>query len=50
MMEITHCNEEESGLKDALDKLRSVDDVGIMEFNNDDVIRNPLISKILDQY
>jgi len=44
-------NEDESGLKDALEKLNSVDGVGIMdEFNNDDVVRNPIISKILDQY
>jgi len=43
-------NENDSGLKDALGKLESVDDVGIMEFENQDVVRNPLISKILDQY
>lgn len=43
-------NDEESGLKDALDKLSSVDDVGIMEFTIEDVVRNPLISKILDKY
>lgn len=43
-------NEDESGLKDALEKLKSVDGVGIMEFSNEDVVRNPLISKILDNY
>jgi len=40
----------ESGLKDIFDKLKNVDDVGIMEFNNDDIVRNPLISKILEKY
>jgi len=44
-------NEDESGLKDALEKLSSVDGVGIMdEFDNADVVRNPIISKILDEY
>lgn len=44
-------NGDDSGLKDALEKLEGVDDVGIMDnFNNDDVVRNPLISKILDKY
>jgi len=43
-------NENDSGLKDALNKLKGVDDVGIMEFNNEDVVRNPLISKILNKY
>jgi phosphate starvation-inducible protein PhoH and related proteins len=43
-------NEEESGLKDALDKLKSVDGVGIMEFTSKDIVRNPIISKILEKY
>jgi phosphate starvation-inducible PhoH-like protein len=43
-------NVNESGLKDVLEKLEGVDDVGIMEFSNEDVVRNPLISKILDKY
>lgn len=43
-------NENESGLKDVLEKLNDVNDVGIMEFSNEDVVRNPLISKILDKY
>jgi len=43
-------NVNESGLKDVLEKLDSVDDVGIMKFDNEDIVRNPLISKILDKY
>ena len=44
-------NDNESGLKDVVEKLKSVDDVGIMnDFTNDDVVRNPLITKILDKY
>jgi phosphate starvation-inducible PhoH-like protein len=43
-------DENDSGLKDVLDKLDNVDDVGIMEFANEDVVRNPIISKILDKY
>lgn len=44
-------NDEDSGLKDILEKLDGVDEVGIMDdFNNEDVVRNPLISKILDRY
>lgn len=43
-------DDKQSGLKDALDKLEGVDSVGIMEFDNEDVVRNPIISKILDKY
>lgn len=43
-------NKEDSGLLDILNKLQSVDGVGIMEFGVEDVVRNPLISKILDKY
>ena len=39
-----------SGLYDALNRFRNIDNIGVFEFGNKDVIRNPLISKILDKY
>jgi phosphate starvation-inducible PhoH-like protein len=40
----------QSGLYDALRRFKDIDKVGVFEFENKDVIRNPLISKILDRY
>ena len=40
----------QSGLYDALKRFRDIDNVGVFEFENKDVIRNPLISKILEKY
>lgn len=40
----------QSGLYDALNRFRNIEQIGIFEFENKDVIRNPLISKILDKY
>jgi phosphate starvation-inducible PhoH-like protein len=40
----------QSGLYDALQRFKNIDKVGVFEFDNNDVIRNPLISKILDRY
>ena len=39
-----------SGLYDAIKKFNDVHDVGVFEFSNQDVVRNPLISKILKKY
>lgn len=39
-----------SGLYDALVKFKDVEDIGVFSFNNKDIIRNPLINKILDKY
>ena len=39
-----------SGLYDALSRFRDIGGVGVVEFENKDIIRNPLISKILDRY
>ncbi len=39
-----------SGLYDALQKFKNVNDVGVFEFGDEDVVRNPLISKILKKY
>jgi phosphate starvation-inducible PhoH-like protein len=39
-----------SGLWDALDRFKNVSEIGIHEFGDEDVVRNPLISKILERY
>jgi phosphate starvation-inducible PhoH-like protein len=39
-----------SGLYDAIKKFKELDDVGVFEFDNKDVVRNPLIGKILKRY
>jgi len=39
-----------SGLYDAVNKFQDIEDVGVFEFNRDDIVRNPLISKILKKY
>jgi phosphate starvation-inducible PhoH-like protein len=40
----------QTGLWDAIKKFRDVDDIGIFEFNENDIVRNPLITKILKKY
>lgn len=39
-----------SGLYDALQRFQDVEEVGIHMFDNKDIIRNPIITKILDKY
>jgi len=39
-----------SGLYDAIKKFKDLDDVGVFEFDSKDVVRNPLIGKILKRY
>ena len=41
---------ESSGLYDALQRLRDVNDIGIFEFKTEDVVRNPIIKEILRRY
>ena len=40
----------QSGLYDATIRFTNLDKVGTYNFKNDDIIRNPLISKLLDRY
>jgi phosphate starvation-inducible PhoH-like protein len=40
----------QSGLWDAIEKFKELNDVGVFEFDNKDVVRNPLIGKILKRY
>ena len=39
-----------SGLYDAVNRLQDIPEVGVYEFDSKDIVRNPLISKILDTY
>jgi phosphate starvation-inducible PhoH-like protein len=40
----------QSGLWDAIEKFKNVNDIGVFEFNDKDIVRNPLISQILSKY
>lgn len=40
----------QSGLYDAITRFNSINDIGTFEFDEKDVVRNPLISKILQKY
>jgi phosphate starvation-inducible PhoH-like protein len=40
----------QSGLYDAIQKFQNMNDVGVFEFEIKDIVRNPLISKILKRY
>ena len=40
----------QSGLYDAIQKFKNMDDVGVFEFQAEDIVRNPLITKILKRY
>lgn len=39
-----------SGLWDAITRMGGLNDVGIFEFNETDIVRNPLITQILRKY
>lgn len=41
---------DESGLADAFDRFQNIDKIGFFEFDNEDVVRNPLITEILKKY
>jgi phosphate starvation-inducible PhoH-like protein len=43
-------DKKQSGLWDALQRFKSVDDIGVFEFSDKDVVRNPIISKLLKRY
>jgi len=45
-----HKDKTQTGLWDALKKFQDMDDVGVFEFKPEDIVRNPLISKILKRY
>ena len=39
-----------SGLRESINILKNVKDIGFIEFTDNDVVRNPLVSKIVKQY
>jgi len=39
-----------SGLDDALNKLRGIDDIGYVQFSDEDIVRHNLVSKIVQAY
>jgi len=45
-----HKDKTHTGLWDALQRFRNLSEVGIFEFEAKDIVRNPLISKILERY
>ncbi len=45
-----HKDKTQTGLWDALKKFNDVNDIGVFEFNPEDIVRNPLISSILKKY
>jgi phosphate starvation-inducible protein PhoH and related proteins len=40
----------QSGLWDAINKFKDMDDIGVFEFDEKDIVRNPIITKILKRY
>jgi len=45
-----HKDKTQTGLWDAMNRFKNIDNFGIFEFNPNDIVRNPLISKILKKY
>ena len=43
-------DKKQSGLYDAIQKFKDIKDVGVFEFGDEDVVRNPIITKILKKY
>ena len=43
-------NGDRNGLQFAIDELSGIQEIGIMEFSDADIVRNPLISKILKKF
>ncbi len=43
-------NNKESGLYDALNRLSDIEKIGIFKFEDSDIVRNPLITQVLERY
>jgi phosphate starvation-inducible PhoH-like protein len=43
-------DKKQSGLYDAIQRFKTIHDIGVFEFNDDDNVRNQLITKILKKY
>jgi len=49
-LEQTDRKENDNGLSDGIVRTKNIDDIGYVEFSETDIVRNPLISKILNNY
>ena len=45
-----HRDKTQTGLWDAIKRFTNMNDVGIFEFKDSDIVRNPLITKLLKKY
>jgi phosphate starvation-inducible PhoH-like protein len=45
-----HKDKKHSGLWDAIEKFKNISEIGVHEFGDEDVVRNPLITEILKRY
>ena len=45
-----HKDKTQTGLWDAIKKFTDVPDIGVFEFGDSDIVRNPIITKILKKY
>ena len=43
-------NKDNCGLKHSMDRLKDIDGVGVIEFTKEEIVRNPIITKILDNW
>ena len=43
-------NKQDSGLYDVINRLQGLNDIGIFEFDENDIVRNPLITELLKRY
>ncbi|MGL4943906.1 MAG: PhoH family protein [Thermoguttaceae bacterium] len=43
-------NTKKSGLIDALERLRNIEGLGMLELNRDDIVRHPLVQRIVNAY
>ena len=43
-------NNQQSGLDDALNKLRDIKEIGYVSFSDEDIVRHNLVSKIVKAY
>ena len=41
---------EDSGMKKAMESLVEIEDIGLFAFHHEDIVRNPLIGKILKRF
>jgi phosphate starvation-inducible PhoH-like protein len=39
-----------SGLRDALERLRGIERIGVIELQRGDIVRHPLVQQIVDAY